>query len=194
MAGASIQADSHAFEVLAHAHVHAASARGGPAAVAQGPGARDAAAKVCRDCSMCSLPVALFCYYRMCCLARRRARCGGAGSWTRRGGRAHVLLKQNHARLCSLMQNVLSYLACVRSQAGGRAEEDAHVSRYSNGPATPSQHRLLTHLLAVSHAASHDYSARARLAATASEASRWIRLVVALKPEALHPKPPALAA
>ena len=37
MAGASIQADSHAFEVLAHAHVHAASAAGGSAAVARGP-------------------------------------------------------------------------------------------------------------------------------------------------------------
>ena len=103
MAGASIDADSHAFEELAHAHVHAASSPGGPAAVAKGPSERDAAAR-----------------------------------------------------------------------AGGKAEEDAHVSRYSNGPATPSQFPLLTHLLAVSNAASHDYSARARLAETASEASRWI--------------------
>jgi len=105
MAGASIQADSHAFEVLAHAHVHAASAAGGPAAVARGPEEREAAAL-----------------------------------------------------------------------AGGRAEEDAHVSRYSNGPATPRRHALRTHLLAVSHAASHDYSPRARFGATASAASRWIRL------------------
>ena len=103
MAGATIDADSHAFEALAHAHVHAASSPGGPAAVAKGPGERDAAAR-----------------------------------------------------------------------AQGKAEEDAHVSRYSNGPATPSQFPLLTHLLAVSNAASHDYSARARLADTASEASRWI--------------------